>query len=137
MDNAKKHFFIYLKKERPDIFKLITEKYHHLLSDDNLSSLGTHLIDIQTQDNDPSTTWGTQLLDIIKVAVPAYQQQQLFKLQIKRAEQGLDPVDPGLIAPTVNVDLPVAAKKQITVVTMAVVAAAVGLLVYLMVKGKK
>lgn len=55
----------------------------------------------------PATTWGQGILDTLKASAPAYfqlkSQSNLMTINIKRAEQGLPPIDSSALAPTVNV----------------------------------
>ena len=58
------------------------------------------------------TAWYTDVLNFAKEAVPAYlaydAQKDLMDLNLERARQGQEPIDPGLIAPQIKVihDLP-------------------------------
>lgn len=53
------------------------------------------------------TEWGTSILSTLQTALPAYfqakSQSDLMTINIKRAEQGLPPIDSSTLAPTVNV----------------------------------
>ena len=53
------------------------------------------------------TTWGQDILDFFKEALPSYYQaraqKDLLEVNLRRAEQGLAPIDAGAIAPQVNV----------------------------------
>lgn len=51
------------------------------------------------------TDWGNNILDLAKGYLAYDTQKDLLKLNIARAEQGLAPIDPGSIAPQVNVGL--------------------------------
>ncbi len=55
----------------------------------------------------PMTDWGNAILSTIKSTVPAFlqvkTQNDLMNINIKRAEQGLPPIDSSSLAPTVNV----------------------------------
>jgi len=61
---------------------------------------------------DENGAWYSDILDFAKEAVPAYlaydAQKDLMDLNMERAQQGLDPIDPGLTAPQIRVvhDLP-------------------------------
>jgi len=65
-----------------------------------------------TTTTDENGAWYSDILDFAKEAVPAYlaydAQKDLMDLNMTRAEQGLDPIDPGLTAPQIRVvhDLP-------------------------------
>lgn len=50
----------------------------------------------------PITQWGTQLLDLAKGYMVYDAQKDLMKVNLSRAEQGLPPIDPGYIAPQVQ-----------------------------------
>lgn len=55
----------------------------------------------------PATDWGNTILSTIKSTVPAFlqikSQNDLMSINIKRAEQGLKPIDSSSLAPTMNV----------------------------------
>lgn len=55
----------------------------------------------------PVTSWGQDLISFTKAVLPSYYQAQaqrdLLNINIKRAEQGLPPIDSGAVAPQVNV----------------------------------
>lgn len=57
--------------------------------------------------NEPVTSWGQDILNFFKETLPVYYQSRaqkdLIELNLRRAEQGLDPIDTGTIAPQVNV----------------------------------
>jgi MYXO-CTERM domain-containing protein len=57
----------------------------------------------ETPAAEPTTDWGKQLTSILSPLLNVWQQRELVKVNIKRAEQGLSPLDTGAIAPTVNV----------------------------------
>lgn len=49
------------------------------------------------------TQWGSKVFDLAGKYLQYDSQKQIVALNIKRAEQGLAPIDSGLLAPTVNV----------------------------------
>jgi hypothetical protein len=49
------------------------------------------------------TQWGSQLLDLAKGYMVYDAQKDLMRTNISRAERGLPPIDPGVIAPQVQV----------------------------------
>ena len=49
------------------------------------------------------TQWGAKVFDLAGKYLQYDSQKQIVALNIKRAEQGLAPIDSGLLAPTVNV----------------------------------
>jgi hypothetical protein len=51
------------------------------------------------------TQWGTQMLDLAKGYMVYDAQKDLMALNISRAERGLPPIDPGVIAPQVQVGI--------------------------------
>lgn len=57
----------------------------------------------------PATDWGTQILDFTKSVFPVYYQHRaqrdILEANLKRAEQGLPPLDPSGVAPQVNFGL--------------------------------
>lgn len=63
--------------------------------------------------------WYMEALSFAKEAIPAYlaydAQKDIMDLNLERAKQGLDPIDPGLVAPQVKVlvDLPPEARSLI------------------------
>lgn len=67
----------------------------------------------------PSTSWGKDLLNLITPFAGIYQQKKLFDLNIKRAENGLPPLDSA--APTVNVGVTRGVMTAGTVAGLAVV----------------
>lgn len=60
-----------------------------------------------TTDDSNGEAWYTGILDFAKEAVPAYlaydAQKDIMDLNMERAKQGLDPIDPGVAAPQVRV----------------------------------
>lgn len=57
----------------------------------------------ETADQPVLTQWGTQLLDLAKGYMVYDAQKDLMRTNISRAERGLPPIDPGVIAPQVQV----------------------------------
>lgn len=57
--------------------------------------------------------------DIVGVALPLYQQKKLFDLQVKRAENGQQPLDPGAISDISSVKLGVDASTRNTALMIA------------------
>lgn len=55
----------------------------------------------------PTTSWADKLFSFAEQAIPAYfayeTQQDISKINIERAKQGLSPIDPGAVAPQVKV----------------------------------
>lgn len=55
----------------------------------------------------PVTSWGQDVMEFFKATLPAYYQAQaqrdLLAINLKRAEQGLPPIDADGVAPQVNV----------------------------------
>lgn len=62
------------------------------------------------------TSWGQDVLDLIKGIAPSYfqikSQSDLMKINIARAEQGLPPIDSSGLAPTVNVGISPAVQQM-------------------------
>ncbi|NIT36962.1 MAG: hypothetical protein GTN49_10775 [candidate division Zixibacteria bacterium] len=60
-----------------------------------------------TTDTSDGESWYSGILDFAKEAIPAYlaydAQKDLMELNMERARQGLDPIDPGMTAPQVRV----------------------------------
>lgn len=82
----------------------------HLGQIDEWGSIGVP--ETSTTDSGNGETWITTAFEFVKEAVPAYlaydAQKDLMDLNMERAKQGLDPIDPGMTAPQVRVvhDLP-------------------------------
>lgn len=53
--------------------------------------------------SEPATDWGKTLTDILSPLLNVWQQKELVKVNIRRAELGLSPLDSSSVAPTVNV----------------------------------
>lgn len=101
-------FSQWLEANYPDVYKSVIYTRPELLMPEfalaGIRRYANGLGEDQPQEKtEPQTDWGTRLISVIEKIVPAYQQQQLFKMQIRRAEQGLPPIDPSSFAPTVNV----------------------------------
>jgi hypothetical protein len=79
------------------------------LGQDEWGQLG---VPTTTTTDNGGEAWYSGILDFAKEAVPAYlaydAQKDLMDLNMERARQGLDPIDPGVTAPQVRVvhDLP-------------------------------
>jgi len=107
-----------LLTRRPDLIKSALSNYSpgnpvfpsNMLGDN--TAVSPTIDNPQAPPQAVTTTWYQDIFSVIKDAIPAYQQQQLFKLQLKRAERGLAPIDPALVAPRINVSLPVAQQRQ-------------------------
>lgn len=56
-------------------------------------------------DSSPATDWGKVIADTAKSVLAFKSQQDIVNLNIKRAEQGLPPIDSGSVAPQLNVGL--------------------------------
>lgn len=60
-----------------------------------------------TTDDSSGEAWYTSVLNFAKEAVPAYlaydAQKDIMDLNMERARQGLDPIDPGVVAPQIKV----------------------------------
>jgi hypothetical protein len=82
-------------------------RYHtsgeHLGQIDPFGGVGTPT----TTGDSNGEAWYSGILDFAKEAVPAYlaydAQKDLMDLNLERARQGLDPVDPGIAAPQLTV----------------------------------
>ena len=74
--------------------------------------------------NGGSFDWATDLFSFAKEAIPAYlaydAQKDIMDLNLERAKQGLDPIDPGVVAPQVRVvhDFPPEVQQQISAFKM-------------------
>lgn len=51
------------------------------------------------------SSWGKDILDLGKGLIAVKSQNDLIRLNVSRAERGLSPIDPGSVAPQVNVGL--------------------------------
>jgi hypothetical protein len=109
-------------------------RYHS--SAEHLSGLGQDVdpwggIGVSTTTKTTTTTnggssfeWATDLFSLAEKAIPAYlaydAQKDIMEMNIERAKQGLDPVDPGLTAPQVRVihELPPEVQTQISAFKM-------------------
>ncbi len=56
-------------------------------------------------DSTPATDWGKTIADAAKSLLAYKSQSDLVNMNIKRAEQGLPPIDSSTLAPTVNVGI--------------------------------
>lgn len=100
-------FADWLEKNFPDIYKAAMQSRPDLLMPEfamaGLAGLG------DATSETPSTDWGKAFSDFVnQVLGPlagAYQQKKLIDLNIKRAEQGLPPINAEQMAPTVNVGI--------------------------------
>ncbi len=54
-------------------------------------------------DAQPATDWGKTIVDAAKSLISLKGQNDLIKLNVTRAEQGLPPIDQGAVSPQVNV----------------------------------
>lgn len=91
------------------------DRYHS--QGEHLSGLGQngdYLIasETTTSGNGWDFSWATEVIAVAKEIVPAYlaydAQKDLMDLNMERAKQGKEPIDPGLVAPQIRVvhDLP-------------------------------
>lgn len=64
-----------------------------------LSGLGN----FTTEGEQPLTSWGGQVMDLLKTWTAYDTQRDLIKLNISRAERGLPPISGATIAPQVNI----------------------------------
>lgn len=77
-----------------------------------------------TTNGGTSFEWASDLFKLAKDAIPAYlaydAQKDIMEMNIERAKQGLDPVDPGLTAPQIRVihDVPPEVQQQISAFKM-------------------
>lgn len=77
-----------------------------------------------TTNGGTSFEWASDLFKLAKDAIPAYlaydAQKDIMDLNLERAKQGLDPIDPGLAAPQVRVvhDFPPEVQQQISAFKM-------------------
>lgn len=90
----------------------------------------------------PTTSWADKLFSIAGGLVGIYQQKKVMDLQIKRAEQGLPPLDISQITPptvSVQVDLPPEIKQGIKTTQKWLMPALIGggLLLFMMMQGKR
>lgn len=53
----------------------------------------------------PATDWGRNIMDTAKSLLQLKSQNDLIQLNVKRAEQGLPPIDQGSVSPQLNVGL--------------------------------
>lgn len=98
-------FMDWLNAKSPDLYKAVMQGRPDLaVPEFAMSGLGGLSDPAAPADAAPSTSWGSQLLDFLKPLVGVYQQNELLKLNIKRAENGLDPVDSSAVSPTVNIN---------------------------------
>lgn len=129
MINAK-GFFDSMKKNDPSLYSTIARDYPETMFPGGQMS-AAHDSSAPTDSTAPTTDWGSRLLDIIKVIVPAKQQTDLYKMQLRRAEAGLPPIDPSNFAPTVNVGTSPAVLRNIKYLTWGVAGLAlIGLIIY-------
>jgi hypothetical protein len=77
-----------------------------------------------TTTNGTTFDWASDLFTFAKEAIPAYlaydAQKDIMDLNLERAKQGLDPIDPGVVAPQVRVvhDFPPEVQQQISAFKM-------------------
>lgn len=87
----------------------------HLGQIDPFGGVGTPT----TSTNETETDWASKLFSFAEQAIPAYlaydAQKDIMEMNIARAEQGLDPIDPGVTAPQVRVvhDIPPETRQEI------------------------
>jgi hypothetical protein len=105
----------WFQKNYPDLYTRIMNDQPGLLMPDmamaglsGLRGLGQDQTASTTDTTTPpSTDWGQTLSSFVSQVLgplaSAYQQKQIIDVNIKRAEQGLQPLDVSQIAPTVNV----------------------------------
>jgi hypothetical protein len=125
-------FSKWLQTRNPDIYNAIQSRSAHLLDPVSavrgggldtapVASASTSrglkgLGDVTAGDDTaPSTSWGQDIIDNLSKITTAWagvrQQQTLLDINIKRAEQGLPPIDGSAIAPAVNVGLSAQAQQ--------------------------
>lgn len=110
---AAEQFKAWLKTRFPDVYRRIEESDPELLAPGavptvspvyitkggGLSGLG------EGEGGSVISEWGSRIMDFGKQVLQLKGQQDLIKLNIARAEQGLPPVDQGSVAPQMNVGL--------------------------------
>ena len=118
---ATMRFLSWLRKFSPEMHASVMERLggreapangplNRLSNSWDLAGLGAESPLIVGTTTTTSTTtdkpWYMEALDFAKQAVPAYlaydAQKDLMDLNMERAKQGLDPIDPGLVAPQVT-----------------------------------
>ncbi len=87
--NARGAFVEWMKRSAPAAYLLVRQQRPDLLS-----GLGD-------DDEEPTPTpgWADSIMKVVSAALPVYQQQQVMKMQLQRASQGLPPLPAKSIAP--------------------------------------
>jgi hypothetical protein len=118
-------FTEWMKKSAPDFYKFLDERKPQLLDAPKVvtsGKLGAIPGDYPSTvpgggfdglgqdaaapaDQGVLTQWGTQMLDLAKGYMVYDAQKDLMAVNISRAERGLPPIDPGVIAPQVQVGI--------------------------------
>lgn len=89
---------------------------------------GNNLGQTDTTDNTQpvgQTSWGDKILSFVETALPLYYQNEMLEMQIKRAENGLPPLETSQIAPTVRHEVAPQTTNTIMMLGLAGIAALV------------
>lgn len=105
-------FTDWLQKSFPEIYAQVAQARPDLIMPEfamaGLSGLG------EGETPTPSTDWGKMFSDFVTPIVGVWSQKQLIDINIKRAENGQEPLrDISSLSPSVNVNLPYETQRQI------------------------
>jgi len=103
-------FARWLKLEMPEAYAGVMQQRPDLLNAGKAVASGAvgvqglaGLGEANPAQSDPLSTWGNTMLDLAKGFMQYDTQRELLKVNLARAEQGLDPISGSMVAPQVNV----------------------------------
>lgn len=97
-------FGAWLRQRHPEVHAEILSRYPGAFDPSRvafdsarLAGLGADLVE------EPQTSWGQTIADLAKTVITAYQSNELFRTNLRLAEQGKPPLDPSVYSPSVTV----------------------------------
>jgi len=127
---GKAGFTQWLQDTMPDFYYQVQRRKPELLADDFYSDymegLGMFDDDDDLGASDtaaPADSWSSKLLDFAKVAGLAWRENKIMNMQLKRAKQGLPPMDTSALAPAVQVGLGAPTRNMMMIGAAALAAA--------------
>lgn len=104
---AVRQFGVWLQKRYPQLYSAILSRHPSAFTSAGAAALGTGtglgLVEDSTLVDEPQTSWGQTIADLAKSVLTAYQSHELFRTNLRLAEQGKPPLDPAVYSPSVTV----------------------------------
>lgn len=99
-------FSAWLNASMPEVYQAVMMSRPDLLLPEFAASGLAGLSEDQPVTSVPETDWGKKILEVASPLLQVWQQKELMKVNVARAERGLAPIDVSQIAPQVQVRNP-------------------------------